>query len=105
MVIKHIELIHFYKFTKFENHTKCRLRGSSLNIYGLTQNTATNEYLMVFQYADNGSLHKFLRMKFRDLTWQIKLKLLEDISFDLFRIHYAGYIHADFHSEGNIEEI
>ncbi|RIB12595.1 kinase-like domain-containing protein [Gigaspora rosea] len=86
---------------EFENHVKCRLYGSRLNIFGLTQNTATNEYLMVFQYADNGSLHKFLRMKFQDLTWQIKLKLLEDISYDLDEIHKAGYIHADFHS-GNI---
>src|ERR1043165_6218956 len=56
---------------------------------------------MVFQYADNGSLNKFLRKNFRDLNWQTKLKLLEDISQDLYRIHDAGYVHADFHS-GNI---
>ncbi|RIB00599.1 kinase-like domain-containing protein, partial [Gigaspora rosea] len=86
---------------EFENHTKCSLHGSRLMIYGLTQNTATNGYLMVFQHADNGSLHKFLRMKFRDITWQIKFKLLNDISFDLMEIHRAGYIHADLHS-GNI---
>ncbi|RIB20347.1 kinase-like domain-containing protein [Gigaspora rosea] len=85
----------------FDNHMKCTVEGSKLKIYGLTQNTETNEYLMVFQYADNGSLHKFLKENFRDLTWLDKLKLLYDIVIDLRDIHNAGYIHADFHS-GNI---
>ncbi|RIB04423.1 kinase-like domain-containing protein [Gigaspora rosea] len=86
---------------EFSNHIKCRLYGSELKMYGLTQNTETNEYFMVFQYANNGSLYKFLRTKFQDITWQTKLKLLKDISLDLRHIHNAGYIHADFHS-GNI---
>src|SRR5690242_8547881 len=78
----------------------CSLNGIKLSIYGLTQNIK-NEYLMVFQYADNGSLHKFLRINFRDLIWKTKLKLLLNISDDLSDIHGAGYIHANFHS-GNI---
>jgi hypothetical protein len=56
---------------------------------------------MVFQFADNGSLYKFLRKNFHDPAWQPKLKLLFDISKDLYRIHRAGYVYADFHS-GNI---
>ena len=66
---------------------KCMLFGSKLKIYGLTQNTETNEYMMVFQYADSGSLYKFLRTNFRDLNWQAKLKLLLYISEDLYQIH------------------
>ncbi|RIB14513.1 kinase-like domain-containing protein [Gigaspora rosea] len=86
---------------EFESLAKCGLMGTKLKIYGLAQNTKTTEYLMVFQYADNRSLYKFLRESFRELTWQTKLKLLCDISKDLDNIHDAGYIHADFHS-GNI---
>ncbi|RIB26250.1 kinase-like domain-containing protein [Gigaspora rosea] len=86
---------------EFKNHMKCMLVGSKLKIYGLTQNTETNEYMMVFQYANSGNLYKFLRSNFRGLNWKTKLKLLLDISEDLLRIHDTGYIHADFHS-GNI---
>ncbi|RIB04021.1 hypothetical protein C2G38_2121643, partial [Gigaspora rosea] len=57
---------------------KCIITGSKLKIYGLTQNTETNEYMMVFQYANSGNLYKFLKTNFRDLNWQAKLKLLLD---------------------------
>ncbi|RIB24791.1 kinase-like domain-containing protein [Gigaspora rosea] len=86
---------------EFDSHVKCTFLDSKLKIYGLTQNTETKKYLMVFQFANNGSLHKFLRKNFQNLTWQIKLKLLQYISQDLQMIHAAGYIHTDFHS-GNI---
>ncbi|RIB07457.1 kinase-like domain-containing protein [Gigaspora rosea] len=62
----------------------------------------TMEYLVVFQYANNGSLSKYLRNNFCNLTWQTKLEILKNISDELENIHsYAKYIHADFHS-GNI---
>lgn len=79
----------------------CRSRGSGLKIFGLTEDIKNKEYLMVFQYANNGNLHKFIESNFNELTWQIKLQQLVYISYDLVRIHKAGYIHGDFHS-GNI---
>ncbi|RIB27418.1 kinase-like domain-containing protein [Gigaspora rosea] len=86
---------------EFKNHMKCRLEGSELEIYGLTQNTETGQYMMVYQYANRGNLFDFLSQYFRKLTWQKKLKKFEDISYNLSRIHEAGLIHSDFHS-GNI---
>ncbi|RIB24476.1 kinase-like domain-containing protein [Gigaspora rosea] len=86
---------------EFKNHMKCTTWGSKLKIYGLTYDEKTDNYLMVFQYANNGSLNKYLETNFKELTWKTKLKLLLDISEDLREIHYAGYIHADFHS-GNV---
>ncbi|RIB25359.1 hypothetical protein C2G38_2067572, partial [Gigaspora rosea] len=77
---------------------ECKINYAKLAIYGITQNTETMEYLMVFQYANNGSLSKYLRNNFCNLTWQTKLEILKNISNELDNIHrYANYIHADFH--------
>ncbi|RIB19011.1 kinase-like domain-containing protein [Gigaspora rosea] len=86
---------------EFKSYTECRLFGNNLEVYGLTQNTTNNEYMIVFQYANRGSLHKFLLSNFRELYWKIKLKQLVDISENLIKVHEAEYVHGDFHS-GNI---
>lgn len=64
---------------EFKNLMTCKFNYSKLTIYGITQNSQTNEYLMVFQYANNGSLDKYLKTNFTTLTWQAKLQILEDI--------------------------
>ncbi|RIB04224.1 kinase-like domain-containing protein [Gigaspora rosea] len=87
---------------EFKSLMACKINHAKLAIYGITQNTETKEYLMVFQYVNNGSLYKYLRKNFCDLTWQAKLEILKNISDELHYVHnFAGYIHADFHS-GNI---
>ncbi|RIB05742.1 kinase-like domain-containing protein, partial [Gigaspora rosea] len=73
----------------------------SLKIYGLTQKIETNEYMMVFQYADIGNLRKFLKENSLITTWEIRLSILENVSKFLEIFHEHGYVHADFHS-GNI---
>ncbi|RIB07626.1 kinase-like domain-containing protein [Gigaspora rosea] len=87
---------------EFRSFMTCKLNYSKLAIYGITQNTETKEYMMVFQYANKGSLHKYLSKNFNELTWQTRLQILKDISDELDNIHrFAEYFHADFHS-GNI---
>lgn len=78
-----------------------RFLNNKLEVYGLTQNTDNNEYMMVFQYANRGSLHEFLKSNFRKLKWIDKLEMLLDISEDLAKVLEAGYVHCDIHS-GNI---
>ncbi|RIB30306.1 kinase-like domain-containing protein [Gigaspora rosea] len=86
---------------EFKSCMEIRLLCNIFEVYGLTQDTTNNEYLMVFQYANKGSLHKFLLANFKELNWKIKLKQLVDISYDLKIVHEAGHVHGDFHS-GNI---
>ncbi|RIB26539.1 kinase-like domain-containing protein [Gigaspora rosea] len=86
---------------EFKNHMQCRLEGSELEVYGLTQDIKSGQYMMVYQYANRGNLHNFLANYFRELVWQKKLKQLADISYNLSQIHRTGLIHSDFHS-GNI---
>ncbi|RIB26278.1 kinase-like domain-containing protein [Gigaspora rosea] len=89
------------------NYVRARESFSIVALKTLTSSKETNflkeetkEYFMVFQYANKESLHKYLRKNFVELTWETKLRILQDISLDLDRIHdLAGYIHADFHSD------
>ena len=84
---------------------ECKLNYSKLAIYGITQNTETKDYLMVFQYADNGSLHKYLRKNFNSLTQQAKLQILKDTAVELDIIHdNIGYIYTDFHSSNILQD-
>lgn len=86
--------------TEFRSHLECRFVGSGLKIYGLTKNKE-NKYLMAFQFADGGSLDKYLTDNFTILKWENKLQQLLFISSDLAQIHKAEYVHNDLHS-GNI---
>ncbi|RIB02945.1 hypothetical protein C2G38_2124122, partial [Gigaspora rosea] len=45
---------------EFKSLMTCKLNANKLAIYGITQNIETKEYLMVFQYANHGSLFKYL---------------------------------------------
>ncbi|CAG8567436.1 4678_t:CDS:10 [Acaulospora morrowiae] len=77
--------------TEFKNHMHCRLKGTSLEVYGLTKSTATNQYMVVLQYANGGNLRHYLKSNFEKLYWKDKLLRLKDIPNDLSQIHEAGY--------------
>src|SRR6185437_1861539 len=61
----------------------------------------TKEYMIVMQYANNGSLLSYLSQNINKLTWKMKLYHLRSIANYLDNIHYAGLVHCDLHS-GNI---
>ncbi|RIB21136.1 kinase-like domain-containing protein [Gigaspora rosea] len=73
----------------------------NVEIYGITCNMHTNEYMMVCRYADKGDLKHYLNKNFVALRWKPKLKILLSIISDLINIHTKGYIHRDLHS-GNV---
>jgi len=76
-------------------------RRSFLKIYGVTQDPETKEYIIVMQYANNGSLSSYLGHNINKLTWKMKLEHLMDIAAYLSNIHNVGLVHCDLHS-GNI---
>lgn len=84
-------------------HHECRIgRYSWLpNFYGITEDPQTGEFLMVLQYAKNGSLRKYLENNSFNLKWKEKLDILYGIAFSLYNIHANNYVHKDLHS-GNI---
>src|SRR5947208_7605567 len=69
--------------------------------YGITKDPKTNNFMMVMEYADLGSLRQHLNNNFNSLNWTEKLLCLYDITHGLKKIHEKGLIHRDFHC-GNI---
>src|SRR5581483_11075162 len=69
--------------------------------YGITKDLETNNFMMVMEYAQYGSLRQHLNNSFNSLDWNNKLLNLYYIAAGLERIHLMGLIHHDFHC-GNI---
>src|SRR6185369_3657984 len=74
---------------------------SFLSIYGVTQDPETKDYMIIMQYANNGSLLSYLVQNINKLTWKMKLGYLKDIAWYLDNIHHAGIVHCDLHG-GNV---
>src|SRR5947209_5311237 len=72
-----------------------------IRCYGITKDPETNNFMMVMQYAKDGSLRQNLNKYFNSMDWQKKFHILYNISDGLKNIHKKRLIHQDFHS-GNI---
>ena len=55
--------------------------------YGITQDPKTNDYIMIMNYAENGSLRKHLNNSFNSMNWNKKLDILRWIAYGLYEIH------------------
>ncbi|CAG8554325.1 5983_t:CDS:2 [Paraglomus brasilianum] len=72
-----------------------------INYLGISQDIVSKDFVIVTEYADNGSLHNFIQSSFADLTWKMRIRILRDIARDLVSIHSQGIVHRDIHS-GNV---
>ncbi|RHZ45208.1 hypothetical protein Glove_687g7 [Diversispora epigaea] len=85
-----------------EINNQLKFRGKNvIATYGITKNPTENEYMMVMNYAEYGSLRNLLNNKFEKLTWKKKYNILSEVVIGLTNIHERGLMHKDFHP-GNI---
>ncbi|RIA91644.1 kinase-like domain-containing protein, partial [Glomus cerebriforme] len=75
-----------------------------IKLYGITQDPETKNYMMVLQYAHNGSLRNYLDTNYKQLNWKDKFRYLWYIAFGLNHIHIKELIHRDLHI-GNILQL
>ncbi|RIA81156.1 kinase-like domain-containing protein [Glomus cerebriforme] len=72
-----------------------------IRCYGITRDAKSGNFMMVMDYGSDGSLRKYLDIRFNNLIWYKKLNILLDIIKGIRNIHRVGMTHRDLHG-GNI---
>ena len=78
------------------HHYQCNYQ-DLIQFYGITKDPDTNEFMMVLEYAQQGTLKNYLEIR-QSIYWKEALYILSDIAENLFHIHELNYIHRDLHS-------
>ncbi|RGB29601.1 kinase-like domain-containing protein, partial [Rhizophagus diaphanus] len=72
-----------------------------IRFYGITTENQSNDskkYLLVMEYANNGTLRSYLNRCFKDLNWNDKLNLAFQLANAISFLHDEGIVHRDLHS-------
>src|SRR5688572_1024632 len=72
-----------------------------LDLYGITKDPETSEYMIVLEYAMDGNLRSYFKKNFLNLKWKEKFNILYWMILNLNKIHGSKFVHKDLHS-GNI---
>jgi serine/threonine protein kinase len=54
-----------------------------------------NNYMLVMEYADGGSLRSYLKKNFISLTWDDKFNMAHQLSCAISCLHNEGIVHRD----------
>ncbi|PKC70584.1 kinase-like protein [Rhizophagus irregularis] len=68
-----------------------------LQIYGISK--LDNQYSLLLEYADGGSLYSYLKKSFTKLEWDDKYCLASQLANAIDFIHSKGIIHCNLHEE------
>ncbi|GBC21945.2 kinase-like domain-containing protein [Rhizophagus irregularis DAOM 181602=DAOM 197198] len=75
----------------------------NIRLYGITnleiQNKKLNSYMIVMDYANGGTLQDYLKIHFKDLTWNDKLNMALQLAYAVSTMHEAGIVHCGLHSK------
>ncbi|PKC63291.1 kinase-like protein [Rhizophagus irregularis] len=82
---------------EFIIHHKVSFHENIIHFFG-TVIQEKNNYLLVMEYADSGTLRSYLE-KNKNLTWEFKFKLAYQLSSAVSYLHDEGIIHHDLHSK------
>jgi serine/threonine protein kinase len=59
------------------------------------ENHINNNYMLVMEYADSGSLRSYLKENFNKLTWDDKYLMAYQLASDVSCMHNEGIVHRD----------
>ena len=87
-------ILKFYGITKLEeagkNWRELLMKFLSLQLFFFFN---SGQYLLVFEYTDNGTLNTYLREYFNELNWNDKLCLTLQLASAVEHIHEYDIIH------------
>ena len=94
----HQNIIRFYGITKKEGMFK--LFPILIFFFLLTEilyllKGDDEEYLLVLEYADSGTLRRYLEKTFESISWDLKLKFAHEIVSAVMCLHENDIIHRD----------
>ncbi|GBC09667.1 hypothetical protein RclHR1_09020005 [Rhizophagus clarus] len=92
ITLEFLNEIKAYSMNKYAN---------TINVYGMSQNPNTKEYIMVLEYAKGGNFSDWVRKNYEDFEWKHKIDVSIDLIGGLQEIHRNQMVHRDFHV-GNI---
>ncbi|KAF0544030.1 kinase-like protein [Gigaspora margarita] len=82
------------KYQKIDSHDNI------LKLFGLTTiKDKSDKYMLIVEYADNGTLRNYLKNNFDTLNWDDKLRLAKQLTSAVMHLHSNNIIHGNIHSE------
>ncbi|RHZ79915.1 hypothetical protein Glove_140g68 [Diversispora epigaea] len=84
---------------EIKRYRKLGIHDSILKFYGITKQENTNNYMVILEYVNEGSLRQYLKTNFQKLDWNAKLNLAKQIANVLMFLHSNDIIHRKFNSE------
>ncbi|RHZ64392.1 hypothetical protein Glove_325g9 [Diversispora epigaea] len=82
-----------------KSHRKLEIHNNILELHAITKQENTNDYMIILEYVNEGSLRQFLKTNFQKLDWKVKLNLAKQIANVLMYLHSNEIIHGKLNSK------
>ncbi|RHZ64780.1 hypothetical protein Glove_320g127 [Diversispora epigaea] len=88
-------------FSELKQYSRASSHKNIIGFYGISQkvDVKRNEYILVLEYANGGTLRDHLKSNFEKLEWSDKLNLAQQIVKAIEHLHSNDIIHGDLHSK------
>ncbi|RHZ77443.1 hypothetical protein Glove_177g69 [Diversispora epigaea] len=84
---------------EIKRYRKLEIHDNILKFYGITKQENANNYMIILEYSNNGSLRQYLKTNFQKMDWNTKLNLAKQIANVLMYLHSNEIIHGKLNSE------
>ncbi|CAG8539268.1 2859_t:CDS:2, partial [Ambispora leptoticha] len=73
---------------------------SVIRCFGVSRHPSTNDHIIIYEYAQQWTVHEYIGQNFSTISWHQKLFLLNHIARDIANIHQLSYVYALIFGKG-----